>query len=737
MQDIGSFFTKKSLSSDHDDTTETDMHMTKAESVICEQEATSTADDDTHTSRSGPEARPISDDVSNTHKSLQDASSNIDDGGFTSKQPLSSQPATATTEHVYRQHPTKNIKKMSTPDIGDKPHQPSSFPFPSRQFGKKSIKNRRFQAAWFDSWAWLHYLEDEDKAICFPCTKAYQLHLLRSSSLEPAFISTGYTNWKDATVKTAGFNAHERSECHKEAIERLITLPVTSKDVGECLSTSHEEEKAVARKNLLKIMSNLSFLARQNVALRGDGDEENSNFTQLVHLRAEDNPELLEWIKKKKDKYTSPMIQNEILRVMTLKVLREVAACIHRSTFFTIMAVETTDASNREQVVICIRWVDNGLEAHEEFIGLHEVSKIDAATITSVIKDVLVRMNLSLNRCRGQCYDGCSTMSGPRNGVATNIKKEEPRSLYTHCYGHATNLACADSIKKCKMISDALDTTYEITKLVKKSPKRDSQLEKMQKEMRDGHASNTMQSKHGIRLLCPTRWTVRAEAMESILENYQVLVDLWDWSLTNCSDTDMKARIRGVASHMMKFDFFFGLCLGQCMLRHADTLSATLQKEDMSAAEGQAVAAMTVKTLRSMRTDEQFQMFWNVTTKKADLCHVDQPKLPRRRRAPARLETGMAQPEFPNSIEDHYRQIYYGVLDLLTTCLEDRFDQKDYHMYVNCEQLLCKAAQGDDYTKELKEVTTFYGCDFQPARLEQHLVTFSSNYPRQPGSSPF
>ena len=37
------------------------------------------------------------------------------------------------------------------------------------------------------------------------------------------------------------------------------------------------------------------------------------------------------------------------------------------------MIDETTDISNKEQVVLCLRWVDKGLEAYEEFISLHQV----------------------------------------------------------------------------------------------------------------------------------------------------------------------------------------------------------------------------------------------------------------------------------------------------------------------------------------------------------------------------
>ena len=59
--------------------------------------------------------------------------------------------------------------------------------------------------------------------------------------------------------------------------------------------------------------------------------------------------------------------------------------------------------------------------------------------------------------------------------------------LYTHCYGHASNLAVADAIKSVKCISDSLDRVREIRKLVKKSPQRNTKLDKIRAEARMSH----------------------------------------------------------------------------------------------------------------------------------------------------------------------------------------------------------------------------------------------------------
>ena len=66
---------------------------------------------------------------------------------------------------------------------------------------------------------------------------------------------------------------------------------------------------------------------------------------------------------------------------MALSIVREIASNIYQSTFFCVMCDECTDSSNREQVVICIRWIDDQLEAQEEFIGLYKVDGICAKVI--------------------------------------------------------------------------------------------------------------------------------------------------------------------------------------------------------------------------------------------------------------------------------------------------------------------------------------------------------------------
>ena len=61
----------------------------------------------------------------------------------------------------------------------------------------------------------------------------------------------------------------------------------------------------------------------------------------------------------------------------------------------------------------------------EDYIGLMPVAQTNADTIVVCIKDVLLHMNLRIQDARGQCYDGCSTMTGTKNGNAAQINNEK------------------------------------------------------------------------------------------------------------------------------------------------------------------------------------------------------------------------------------------------------------------------------------------------------------------------
>ena len=98
-------------------------------------------------------------------------------------------------------------------------------------------------------------------------------------------MSKGFCNWKDGTI---AFRKHESSLCHKEAVEKLLTLPATTQDVGEMLSGTLALDRANNRHCFMKILSSLQFLARQGSGIRGH-DEDEGNLHQLLKFISKDD----------------------------------------------------------------------------------------------------------------------------------------------------------------------------------------------------------------------------------------------------------------------------------------------------------------------------------------------------------------------------------------------------------------------------------------------------------------
>ena len=101
-----------------------------------------------------------------------------------------------------------------------------------------------------------------------------------------------------------------------------------------------------------------------------------------------------------------------------------------------------------------------------------------------------------------------------------------------------------------------------------------------------------------------------------------------------------------------------------------------LQDKSRSAAEGQAIAGMVVRTLLTLRSDNSFDLFWLKVTKKAESLDLE-PQLTRRTKCP-RFDDGLAKSEFHDDPKTYFRQHYFEALDLAVNCIKDRFDQPGY-----------------------------------------------------------
>ena len=174
------------------------------------------------------------------------------------------------------------------------------------------------------------------------------------------------------------------------------------------------KQRKMERQYLKIIMESLKYLARQGIPLRAK-EEGNDNFTQLLLLRGKDHPFIIERLTSTREYgslYVHHNYQNDLINIMSKQLLRKKLYDINRSRMFSLMRDEYTDASNKRQLSMCVRWIDDSLNPHEDFLGFYELPNVATNTIASAIKDSLTHFNLSLSDLRGQTYDGASNMLG-------------------------------------------------------------------------------------------------------------------------------------------------------------------------------------------------------------------------------------------------------------------------------------------------------------------------------------
>ena len=110
-----------------------------------------------------------------------------------------------------------------------------------------------------------------------------------------------------------------------------------------------------------------------------------------------------------------------------------------------------------------IRFVDGDKQSREEFIGFITVERITGEALSAALLSWLEEQEIDITLCRGQGYDGASSMSSSRVGVQARIRQVCPLALYTHCQSHQLNLCI---VKACSVphIRNANGVVSEMSK---------------------------------------------------------------------------------------------------------------------------------------------------------------------------------------------------------------------------------------------------------------------------------
>ena len=141
--------------------------------------------------------------------------------------------------------------------------------------------------------------------------------------------------------------------------------------------------------------------------------------------------------------YTSANIQNQVIQVLGDHIRDKILHRVRKARCFTLIADEVTDRSNKEQLCIVLRYVDEeNFSINEDLVTFLECdSGISSQVLAEMMLEFLRKQHVDPTKLRGQAYDGAGNMSGKTNGAAARISAQFPLAIYVHCSSHCLNLA--------------------------------------------------------------------------------------------------------------------------------------------------------------------------------------------------------------------------------------------------------------------------------------------------------
>ncbi|XP_036973754.1 zinc finger MYM-type protein 1 [Acanthopagrus latus] len=554
--------------------------------------------------------------------------------------------------------------------------------------GQKIV--RTFQTEWYKKKEWLCGCSQASRLFCFPC-------LLFSVGSESVWVKEGYgdlNNLPRALLK------HEKSTAHIHSQIALKTFGKsridTALDEQHRLHVTAHNEKVKANREILKsLIDATSFLAKQELAFRGNDEGNNSinrgNYVELLHLMAEKDDKLAKHLKESTVFVgTSNRIQNDLIEAISDVVRSSIKSDVDAASFVAVEVDETTDANNKAQISAVLRYVNSDCEVKEAFLGFDDVSNDRRAQgISKYVLDVLEKYECA-EKLIAQTYDGAAVMASELNGVQAKVKEKVPEATFLHCYAHKLNLVLSQSAKSIPECKVFFKSAEGLSAFFTKSTKRTHLLDEIVK-CRIPRASSV-------------RWNSNSRLVQTILQHLPDLHQLFRTMMDNSDEWDGEtiAMASGFDLWLSKASTYFLLMVYDGIFNVTDALFRVLQNKAMDIGVCCARVRDTMCALSNQR-DQFDSLYDRFEQKKNELKLTDNS---RRTQSP----------------RDERRMIYTSVLDNITEQLKARFDNLNELAFLGLVDSKKFSEMSANFDTEKLNSLSKYARFFDQVRLQSDLV---------------
>ena len=303
----------------------------------------------------------------------------------------------------YRQ----KLKGMKTSQIQDliknvfKPRK--SFLFPK-------TNKRSFCFEWLEQFPWLQYLPSLDGAFCLPCVLFGDQFPSKNGKIKKLFTEPR-KYCSDAVANIKRHNDANSCGLHNDTyaiyLSHFKIMSGENQPINLMVGTNLQKQISENQKKSIPIIDTIKLCGRLGLPLRGHRDDYHyhpkvgeyskggvGNFIELLNFRVRSgDADLKEHVSKCKQNasYISKTAQNDIINCCGEIITEQIIEDLKDHRFYSILADEAADCSNKEQMSLVLRFVE------KDYIGL---TGKDLSTV--LLKSITEDLKLNIDDCRGQ-----------------------------------------------------------------------------------------------------------------------------------------------------------------------------------------------------------------------------------------------------------------------------------------------------------------------------------------------
>ncbi|XP_065652831.1 zinc finger MYM-type protein 1-like [Hydra vulgaris] len=426
---------------------------------------------------------------------------------------------------------------------------------------------------------------------------------------------------------------------------------------------------------LERLFAIVLMLAERSLPFRGHREQlyqpNNGNFLAQVELIAKFDPVMLEHLKRIKNKecfdtYLGKDVQNEIIELISRRILKTIVSSVQSSKYFSVIMDCTPDVSHKEQLLILLRCVkinQEEVQMEEFFSGFFHITDSTGSGLVETFLNLLAEYNLDLMNCRGQSYDNGANMRGQYKGVQALIKEKNPRALYAPCANHTFNLMVCGAAKSVSIAINFFGTVQRIFTFFTAST--------VQWDILQSVCKMTVIS------LSDTRWESRINSIKVVKDNLVQIIEALYKVADSSSIGVAVSEANGLANEISSYQFILSLTIWHDLLFEINKVSKVMQTPSADISIMIKLVETTKIFLESFRSDESFEAIIK-KSKEIAIKLGTEPVFPQVRLSRKRRFFEYEGTDTPLNGKSKYKVDFFNaIIDVALVSLNERFKVLD------------------------------------------------------------